>query len=138
MLRARKGRMIFMSSVVALLGSAGQANYAASKAGLVGLARSLARELASRNITVERRRARARSATDMTATLGEKRLAELDRRRAPRPLRRRRRRSRPPSPSSPRPRPATSPVPSSLSMAAWAWDTDTPDMAPAHPDKEIQ
>ena len=51
MLRARKGRLIFISSVVALLGSAGQVNYAASKAGLVGLARSLARELASRGIT---------------------------------------------------------------------------------------
>ena len=76
MLRARKGRMIFMSSVVALLGSAGQANYAASKAGLVGLARSLARELASRGITVNVV-APGPVETDMTSTLGEKRLGEL-------------------------------------------------------------
>jgi 3-oxoacyl-[acyl-carrier protein] reductase len=51
MLKARTGRMIFVSSVVALVGAPGQANYAASKAGLIGLARSIARELGSRNIT---------------------------------------------------------------------------------------
>jgi 3-oxoacyl-[acyl-carrier protein] reductase len=51
MLRLRRGRIIFVSSVVGLLGSAGQVNYAASKAGLVGMARSLARELGSRSIT---------------------------------------------------------------------------------------
>jgi 3-oxoacyl-[acyl-carrier protein] reductase len=52
MMRARWGRIVFIGSVVAATGQAGQANYAASKAGLVGLARSLAREFASRNITV--------------------------------------------------------------------------------------
>ena len=76
MLRARSGRIILMSSVVAMLGSAGQANYAASKAGLIGLARSLARELGSRSITVNVV-APGPIDTDMTAALGEKRLAEL-------------------------------------------------------------
>ena len=76
MLRARTGRIILMSSVVGLLGSAGQANYAASKAGLVGLARSLARELGSRSITVNVV-APGPVSTDMTAALGEERLAEL-------------------------------------------------------------
>ena len=51
MVRLKKGRVIFISSVVGLYGSPGQINYAASKAGLVGMARSLTRELASRNIT---------------------------------------------------------------------------------------
>jgi len=51
MLRLRRGRIVFVSSVVGLLGSAGQVNYAASKSGLVGMARSIARELGSRGIT---------------------------------------------------------------------------------------
>ncbi|CAB4610457.1 unannotated protein [freshwater metagenome] len=76
MLRARKGRIILMSSVVGLLGSAGQANYAASKAGLVGFARSLARELGSRSITVNVV-APGPVQTDMTAALSEVRLQEL-------------------------------------------------------------
>lgn len=76
MLRARRGRIILVSSVVGLLGSAGQANYAASKAGLVGFARSVARELGSRGITTNVV-APGPVETDMTAALGEKRLAEL-------------------------------------------------------------
>lgn len=51
MLRARWGRMIFISSVIGMSGAAGQVNYAASKSGLIGMARSIARELGSRNIT---------------------------------------------------------------------------------------
>ena len=76
MLRARKGRIIFMSSVVGLSGAAGQANYAASKSGLVGFARSLARELGSRSITVNVV-APGPVETDMTAALGDKRIAEI-------------------------------------------------------------
>jgi 3-oxoacyl-[acyl-carrier protein] reductase len=76
MLRARKGRIILMSSVVGLLGSAGQANYSASKSGLVGFARSLARELGSRSITVNVV-APGPVATDMTAALGKDRMKEL-------------------------------------------------------------
>ena len=70
MLRMRRGRIIFISSVVGLLGSAGQVNYAASKAGLVGMARSLARELGSRSITANVV-APCFVDTDMTAVLSD-------------------------------------------------------------------
>ena len=76
MLKLRRGRMIFVSSVVALLGSPGQANYAASKAGLIGLARSIARELGSRSITANVI-APGFISTDMTAELSEERKAEV-------------------------------------------------------------
>lgn len=70
MLRARWGRMVFVSSVVALSGGAGQVNYAASKAGLIGVARSIARELGGRNITANVV-APGFVVTDMTNALNE-------------------------------------------------------------------
>jgi len=75
MVRGRWGRMIFISSVVGLLGSTGQVNYAASKAGLVGMARSITRELGSRNVTANVV-APGYVETDMTAGLPEDRKAE--------------------------------------------------------------
>ena len=76
MLKARKGRIIFVSSVVGLLGSAGQTNYSASKSGLIGLARSIARELGSRSITANVV-APGPVATDMLAALSEDRREAL-------------------------------------------------------------
>ena len=76
MLRARKGRIIFISSVVGLSGSAGQTNYAASKSGLIGFARSIARELGSRSITANVV-APGFVDTDMTAELTEARRTEI-------------------------------------------------------------
>ncbi|MGC5052123.1 3-oxoacyl-ACP reductase FabG [Micromonospora sp. DT48] len=76
MLRARWGRMIFVSSVVGLSGGAGQVNYAASKAGLVGVARSITRELGSRNITANVV-APGFIETDMTAGLSDQRKTEI-------------------------------------------------------------
>ncbi|MBV9661343.1 MAG: beta-ketoacyl-ACP reductase [Acidimicrobiales bacterium] len=76
MIRARWGRMIFVSSVVALTGSPGQTNYAASKAGLVGFARSLAREIGGRGVTVNVV-APGFVTTDMTAELSASRRDEI-------------------------------------------------------------
>ncbi|MDQ4052258.1 MAG: 3-oxoacyl-ACP reductase FabG [Actinomycetota bacterium] len=76
MLRLRRGRIIFISSVVGLLGSAGQVNYAASKAGLVGMARSIARELGSRSITANVV-APGFVETDMTAVLTDEQRSAI-------------------------------------------------------------
>ncbi|MEU8610499.1 beta-ketoacyl-ACP reductase [Actinoplanes sp. NPDC048791] len=76
MLRARWGRIIFISSVVGLYGGPGQVNYAASKAGLVGMARSITRELGSRNITANVV-APGFIDTEMTDVLSESRKAEI-------------------------------------------------------------
>jgi 3-oxoacyl-[acyl-carrier protein] reductase len=76
LLKLKKGRLIFVGSVVGALGSAGQVNYSASKSGLVGMARSFARELGSRSITANVV-APGFVETDMTATLEEKRRNEI-------------------------------------------------------------
>jgi 3-oxoacyl-[acyl-carrier protein] reductase len=76
LLKIKKGRLIFIGSVVALLGSAGQVSYASSKSGLVGMARSFARELGSRGITANVI-APGFVETDMTANLEDKRRAEI-------------------------------------------------------------
>jgi 3-oxoacyl-[acyl-carrier protein] reductase len=76
MLRLRRGRIVFVSSVVGLLGSAGQVNYAASKSGLVGMARSIARELGSRSITANVV-APGFVETDMTDVLSDEQRAAI-------------------------------------------------------------
>jgi 3-oxoacyl-[acyl-carrier protein] reductase len=78
MLRLKRGRIIFIGSVVGLLGSPGQVNYAATKAGLIGLARSLARELGSRAITTNVV-APGFVETEMTSVLTEERKQEIAR-----------------------------------------------------------
>jgi 3-oxoacyl-[acyl-carrier protein] reductase len=77
MIRLHRGRVIMVSSVGAFIGSPGQANYAASKAGLVGMARSMAREVASRSITVNVV-APGLVETNMLSALGEERLGEME------------------------------------------------------------
>ncbi len=79
MIKGRFGRIVFVSSVVALLGSAGQVNYAASKAGLVGLARSLTRELGARGITANVV-APGFIETDMTAALDQATIEAYEKR----------------------------------------------------------
>jgi 3-oxoacyl-[acyl-carrier protein] reductase len=76
MMKGRRGRIINISSVSGLMGNPGQANYAASKAGVIGLTRTLARELAGRNITVNAV-APGFIATEMTAALGEEIIGQL-------------------------------------------------------------
>ena len=76
LLKIKRGRLIFIGSVVGGVGSAGQVNYSASKAGLVGMARSFARELGSRGVTANVV-APGFVETDMTATLDEKRRNEI-------------------------------------------------------------
>ena len=76
MLRARKGRVVFISSAVALRGESGQANYAASKAGLIGFARSMARELGARGVTFNVV-APGLTETSMSENLMEEQLAHL-------------------------------------------------------------
>jgi 3-oxoacyl-[acyl-carrier protein] reductase len=121
MLRAKWGRVILISSVVGLYGSAGQINYSSSKAALVGFARSLTRELGGRGITERRRPGFIE--TDMTAELPEDTQNEYKRNipagRFATPTR-----SRASSRGWRRRMPPTSRVPSSPSTAASAWATD--------------
>ena len=120
MLRLHSGRIIFLSSVGAYVGLPGQANYAASKAGLVGMARAMAREVGSRQITVNVV-APGLVDTDMTAALGEERVAAMT---EPGPAgadRLRRGRGRRGGILGLRRRRPTSPAPCCRSTAAWAW-----------------
>ena len=103
MMKQRFGRIVNMSSVVGVAGNAGQANYAASKAGVIGLTKSLARELASRNVTANAV-APGFITTDMTAALSDKQREAMTERIAARPtprsMRFTRPKSTPPKPTS--------------------------------------
>ena len=129
MMKGRWGRIVFVSSIVGAAGQAGQANYAASKAGLVGLARSLAKEFASRNITVNVV-APGPIATDMLDALPEERAPGHGRRPS------RSAGSVPPtrwpasSASSRRTPRHSSPARWSPSTAAWRWEFDGLDCRP--------
>ena len=124
MIRLRRGRIIFISSVVGLYGSAGQVNYAASKSALVGMARSITRELGGRAITANVV-APGFIDTDMTRALPEDKQKAYRDVHPARPVRRSPTRWPASSSSSRRTRPATSPARSSRSTAASAWATDT-------------
>ena len=123
MMKMRRGRLIFISSVVGMYGSAGQANYASSKAGLVGLARSLARELGSRGIT-SNVVAPGFVDSDMTANLSEERKAAI---KTAVPLGRYAAAAEVAAAVAflAGRTPATSPAPSSRSTAASGWATDS-------------
>ena len=129
MMKGRWGRIIFVSSIVGAAGQAGQANYAASKAGLVGLARSLAKEFASRNITVNIV-APGPIATDMLDALPEERrqamaqAVPLGRLGSPDEV------AGASSASSRRTPRHSSPAPSSPSTAVWRWESDGLDCRP--------
>ena len=123
MMKARFGRIVNMGSVVGLTGCAGQVNYAAAKAGLVGLTRSVARELASRNVTCNVV-APGPIATAMTDALSDERVAAITEAVPARPHGHRPTRLLPPWPFCAATARPTSPARSSPSTAASASATD--------------